>query len=406
MKKSKLLLGFLLLLWGGIFSCTGDLETAESSNGPMGNNAALSNVRISFENRLRTDPSLKNFKIEPRWDKAVISNNIIEMPYTVGGKTAIPCGAEGLKNQGRARLVLTQSGSNFTETIVYFIPSEQFKGKISDINIQNVYANHFSGKVIFMKMGSNEWNVLELSSGSIVKKSQLHILTDTKNGKIKGCTTENVNIVWVTWDGHEYVYNYATIPVTVCDDNGNGNNGGNGGGYGDNGGGNGNGGDANNNGGNNGNGNGNTPPHNNEQEECDNKMSSATDGAFISNEMVGVNTISESPNSKVKTYEWILLKSLTWALFSLEEGKLVRTDINSPWRFASLDHKAITKAGMTFPGLAVSVTDNYSHTDVWADGINASVDLRFTVTYSLVCSGSSVSIDYPYTNGKFFTPND
>jgi hypothetical protein len=405
MKKTKLLLGFLLLLWGGMFSCKSDLETLEVPNVTMGNNVALSNVRTSFENRLRTDPSLKDYKIEPRWDKAVVSNNIIEMPFTIGGKTAIPCGAKGLKNQGRARLVLIQSGSDFTETIVYFIPSENFEGKIADVNIQNVYGSRFSGRVISMKMGSNEWTVLELNNGSVIKKSQLRIITDTKNGKIRGCTTENLNVVWVTWDGQEYVYNYATIPVTVCDDGNTGNGGG--GGYGDNGGGNGNGGDANNNGGNNGNGNGSngqTFPHNNEQEECDNKMSSATNGAFTSDEMIGVNTISESPLSTVRTYEWIILKSLTWHLFSLEQGTLVRTDINSPWRFASLEHKSISKAGITFPGLAVSFTENYSHGDVHVDGTSASINLRYTLTYSLVCSGSSATADYPYTNGKFFYP--
>ncbi len=230
MKKTKLLFASLfLLLIGIVFSCKVDVESlSEPIN--TGNNSLISRARISFQERLKNDPILKKYKIEPIWDNAISYKNTVEVSFKIDGRIYRPSIVKNRKSSGRAKLFLTEKGSKFSIMIVHYMPSILYKGKIGDINSQNLKSNNFDGIVSTNELGSDKIATFHFASGKMVKKAYIFDKNKTKkNGRIQTCTETctdwEMETEWYQQNPGEsepqYVYStfqYGTDCVTTCDD--------------------------------------------------------------------------------------------------------------------------------------------------------------------------------------------
>lgn len=229
MKKTKLLLASLFFLLLGIaFSCKVDMESlGEPINNK--NNSLLSRARISFEERLKDDPILKKYKIEPIWDNAISYKNTVEVSFKMEGRIYRPSIVKNRKNSGRAKLFLTEKGSKFSFMIVHYMPSVLYKGKIGDINSQNLKSNNFDGVVSTNELGSAETINFHFANGKIVKKAYVNKDSKSKkNKRIQACTETceffEIETEWYQQNPGEseprYVYSTFRVEsecVTTCD---------------------------------------------------------------------------------------------------------------------------------------------------------------------------------------------
>jgi hypothetical protein len=125
--------------------------------------------------------------------------------------------------------------------------------------------------------------------------------------------------------------------------------------------------------------------NNEEEENCDNKLDELVNSAVVSDETVSITTISSTPTTRTKKYEWIILKSIGWHIFSWEKGVHVKVNNPNPnlqWKWQSLEHLSIGVVGMVVGG-AVEPTVN---TAIPTIGLyNSGMDINFSVKYSIVC---------------------
>ena len=141
-------------------------------------------------------------------------------------------------------------------------------------------------------------------------------------------------------------------------------------------------------------------------EACNNSLNEFVQNNNVveSAETDNITISSSGPIERVKKYSWIFAKGtfntgLKWK--SWETG--VHKKINNEWRWESLTHDFTTQDGTTFGGtltLAVNAADTYVAV------YNAGVNLNYTFTHSVVCSGSPLSSTNTKTSYKTFNVND
>jgi hypothetical protein len=221
MKKTKLLLSSLILFWGIMFSCKIDLENLEELPASNENSILLKRARISFEERLKNDPLFKKYKVEPFWDKAIYFGNTIEVAFTINGEHHRPRLKENPEIIGREKLVLVESGKKFNAILVRYIPSKEFKGKIGDINTQNIAESKFDGVVSMNVLGEETNTILYVSNGKVIKKIHVKPIEVYKKGRVAECTTYYEQDVVVRYDSRgEWYFEYVFREWTVCTTNG------------------------------------------------------------------------------------------------------------------------------------------------------------------------------------------
>jgi hypothetical protein len=137
-----------------------------------------------------------------------------------------------------------------------------------------------------------------------------------------------------------------------------------------------------------------------------NALDELTSGASVSSETQSITTIESTANTRTKKYEWVILRSIGWRLFSWEKGIHEKTNNTNPslqWKWQSLDHQNISRVGVVIGGnidysliSAIPTLGQY----------NAIMDLDFKVKYSVVCKGSPISTELVYNSNKNFNVND
>ncbi len=226
MKKIKLLFISLFVLGVTMFSCkVVDVEDVNLTTNEK-DSKALNRARISYEERLKNDPTLKKFNIKPMWNSnsVVTSKNTIELPFTIDDKFRLPF-IEGNKDiVGRERLVFIEKGSKFIPYIVRYMPTKLFKGDIKKISTVNAKKNNFDGIISVRTLDKTGVTILHFANGKMYKKFKGKLISDkNKKGRITGWIYREP---WVTlsWDGHEVVFNYHDgMLVQTNDENNNGN---------------------------------------------------------------------------------------------------------------------------------------------------------------------------------------
>lgn len=197
--KSQVLLVIALLTFS--ISCNDDSQNQIKPEILMN----LSETKTWFESlsKLNSD---KNQTIEPRWDKAIVFNNLAEFPYTIDGKLSLPYSEFGLKHQGRNRIIVYKDDKGlFSAHTVSYIPSDKFEGDIKTINERNLLAKHFDGKVSVGPLNSDFRTVLTLKNGVITDHTK--IVKDKKSqssAKIEEWWEQCTN--WFQWGGGEWFY--------------------------------------------------------------------------------------------------------------------------------------------------------------------------------------------------------
>jgi hypothetical protein len=133
-----------------------------------------------------------------------------------------------------------------------------------------------------------------------------------------------------------------------------------------------------------------------------NDLSNAT----VSNETQSISTIDETPVTRTKKYEWVILRGVGWYLFSFERGVHVKTNNTNPslqWKWQSLEHQGIARVGVVIGGSAeyglISATPTLGL-------YNAIMDIDFKVTYAVFCKGSPFSTELVYHSANAFNVND
>jgi hypothetical protein len=221
MKKTKLLLSTFILFWGIMLSCKVDLENIEELSASSENGILLKRARISFEERLKNDPIFKKYKVEPFWDKAIYLGNTIELTFTVNGEHHRPRLNENPEIIGREKLVLVESGKKFNAILVRFIPSKEYRGKIGEVNTQNIFESNFDGIVSMNVLGEEVNTLLYVSNGKIYKKINVKQIEVYKKGRIAECTIHFEQDVVVRYDSRgEWYFEYVYRSWTVCPTNG------------------------------------------------------------------------------------------------------------------------------------------------------------------------------------------
>ena len=205
MKKNKMLFTCLLLLLFATYSCA--IEELQPEPLPISTEFSK-NVNPAF-----LEHDLSRYKIKPIWKSAVVFksssanskrtkfNDAVEFNFTQDNKTTIPLSKNG-KIRGRQRLLLTFDNGKIRETIIEYIPSDDFMGDIKDINSGNFKSKQFDGKITFQYPKKETKIVWYLSKGIVVKKAK------SSSKKNKSSTASR------------YVPVYSCTGYTICVGNG------------------------------------------------------------------------------------------------------------------------------------------------------------------------------------------
>lgn len=135
--------------------------------------------------------------------------------------------------------------------------------------------------------------------------------------------------------------------------------------------------------------------------DCSANFATLSD-ANVASEMLSMTTENQQPTTRTKKYNWVILRSLGWYLYSFEKGVHVKNQ-NNQWTWQSLEHQGISRVGVVVGG---DVTYTLISATPTLGTYNAIMDLDFKVKYSLVCKGSPFSAELAYHSAIAINAND
>lgn len=145
-------------------------------------------------------------------------------------------------------------------------------------------------------------------------------------------------------------------------------------------------------------------------EECSistqNQLNDLANSASVSNATLGISTLNENAETRTKKYQWKILHSATFYLYSFERGVHVKVNNSNPnlqWNWQSLEHQNISMVGIVVGG---SIEYSLISATPTIGLYNAIMDLDFKCKYSVVCKGSPFSSESVYNANKAFNVND
>ena len=136
------------------------------------------------------------------------------------GKLLLPNSGEGLKNLGRSRLLITKYGSEFSAVVISYVPSQEFKGNIKNINAQNFKSQRFDGKITLQKVGNNVLHIWQVSKGDVVENKTARKSVNGSSQRTNGTWFEQ-RIDWFQFTnaGSEPVFLGSTWTTWYEEDN-------------------------------------------------------------------------------------------------------------------------------------------------------------------------------------------
>jgi hypothetical protein len=168
-------------------------------------------------------------ELVPTWNKAVVADGFIEVPYTIHGKSPLPrASGVPLKNSGRKRLVLAGNGNSYSLFIISYIPSLSFKGKIQSVNL-STYQKDFDGTITIQEK-DHELQRWEVRQGVVIRKTLISNITSKPEGRTKDCTWWEHCTDWYQCYNGECQFLDRTCEYGQDCDDGGGDDGGGGGG--------------------------------------------------------------------------------------------------------------------------------------------------------------------------------
>lgn len=163
MRENKMLFSSLLLLLFATYSCAVEEMQPETK--------AYSSKVLKNVNPVFLEHDLSAFKIKPVWDSFITfgNDNAVEVNFAENDKILVPM-SENQKIQGRRRLLLTLKDGVVNETILEYIPSDNFTGNMKEINSSNFKAKQFDGKIVLQNAKSDIRTYWYLTNGKITAK--------------------------------------------------------------------------------------------------------------------------------------------------------------------------------------------------------------------------------------------
>ena len=417
MKKNKMLFTCLLLLLFATYSCA--IEELQPEP------ASISSQILKNVNPVFLEHDLSRYKIKPIWKSAVVFKSssankrtkfkdAVEVNFTQDKKTTIPLSKNG-KIRGRQRLLLTFDNGKIRETIIEYIPSDDFMGDIKDINSGNFKSKQFDGEITFKYLGKNSGITWVLSKGIVVKKlKRTEIISKQKKTRQNAKSTELVCTIrqvvyeiclengageamhcWTdTKDAEDCVW-VEPVPVLPppdaetppsdgdpfdcaenpswpwCQD----------GGIGD------------------------PPTDPPVEEQCSlDKFETSVNSINVDDQIVSINLDEETDETYSKFYSWRCLKGNYYDVISTEIGVIKKThNPTSPKEWESLTHVSLSPKGLLVCG-SVTIT---SSAGIGTVGIhNATMALSVGLNVTTEAAGTPIN-RYMYFNPiKHFNVND
>lgn len=168
MKKTKLLLAFFsLLLLFTTYSC--QIEELDATPTAVTSSGTTKKINPLFLTHQFSDK-----KIKPLWKSAIAFENVdaVEVNFSIDKKYYRPL-SENKRVVGRQRILLTfDKEGKVKETIIEYIPSNDFTGDIRKINSGN-FKNDFKGKVTLTSLGKESKTAWTVSNNKIIQKASV-----------------------------------------------------------------------------------------------------------------------------------------------------------------------------------------------------------------------------------------
>jgi|GEM_PF-1952371 len=164
-----------------------------------------------FGNYIKSADISKNSRyknIQPIWDKAIINEEAIEVPFAIDGKFQIPKTGEGLSLVGKERLIIYSDSNKMKALIMDILPNQNFKGLMKDIDAFRFKKASFNGNINLFELNSDAIRGYEITEGKTVKFNNLIEVKDnsasdpTKTSfRCSSFTTTYLIYQMVSWTG-------------------------------------------------------------------------------------------------------------------------------------------------------------------------------------------------------------
>lgn len=120
--------------------------------------------------------------------------------------------------------------------------------------------------------------------------------------------------------------------------------------------------------------------------------------------MRNVTTTVKAIDKRDKYYEYVFLGNGLINFISFDHAIQFK-DVDNNWKFESLVHDGDSRQGAMI-GIVVTHKVNQSIPTISTAKLNASMTLKTSVKFELICGGFPVYREPKYTTTKFFNPND
>ncbi len=167
MKKKLLPILLFLQLLFSTYSC--QIEELHTTPTAITDNGTSKIINPLFLTHKFSDRNIK-----PLWNSAIAFENVdaVEFNFTVNKKFYRPL-SENKKVVGRQRMLLTfDKEGKVRETIIEYVPSDDFTGDIRKINSGN-FRKKFNGKVMFSDLNQKSKIALVIFNEKIIHKATL-----------------------------------------------------------------------------------------------------------------------------------------------------------------------------------------------------------------------------------------
>ena len=381
MKFYKKLLGFGVILFN--LACEKDsipISSLKKPSDSFNNAKAKKDIDKQFINF-----NFGNTKIEPLWDQAVDFKNKkeIEVPYMVDKKIFFPSLEKTGKNRGKERLYFHLKGNKADVELITYIPDNNFKGNIHEINVGNFKEKKFSGIIKFKNFKKDESYSWYMKDGKTIKKAKRSKNLD-KKAKVLDWTESThcdwTQICWVNPTNNEYecgdwkemcyteqVWVESEIPPYVdpydCNNNSSWdwcNPGTSEQGY-----------------------DGDQTPNNEEYNNCVANWDAGKNNIQASNDIIN-EFIEDNGNNRKKTMIWNAFISPFFTIQSKDYALIHRDNQNSQWYIQSVNHEGLS-VHLSLPNMnTVTPTLKNYYIDNLSSSL-AKINLNVDIDQSLTC---------------------
>ena len=109
-------------------------------------------------------------KMQPIWKDAIMGNGKLEVPILMNDLITIPSMYQGLSAMGKQRLIIIDKGDTRSMVIVNMMPSENFQGKMKEINLSNYWKKGFDGLIAVFTVYGKSLGAYSFKEGILKKK--------------------------------------------------------------------------------------------------------------------------------------------------------------------------------------------------------------------------------------------